>query len=1036
MKGDSLNSRFLLTMVLLCLVLAPGCGKNNLGDLFPPYYSSGDPSDLGFEGPDDSGAYTLYGLEAGTIFGSDVLALAGSFPSNGASDVDPGALVALRFNKSLRDSVALLAQAVTIKKSSGGDNVSGQWSFADGSAHKTTVFEPDDPLEELTAYEVHIASNLTDAQGMAYTSEQAAVAFSTGETGGNVPFTLVEEVILPAPSSSTVSERAPVLIFFSEAVDASGGPAGLGGTSANFAISDQDGAPIDGERDFLYDNRLFVFYPTVSMPAGKRIDVTVKKETGNLLGDETLDGDFEFSFDIVAFPRVTSILFTDVGAPFLALPASLYTGSIVESNLHSLEITVTLEGSGQSDTLTLILWDNDSKAIIISDEANRSAGPMTYNVDVQPKLTEAIKDGTVTVGAFTTAKSGLNSPVGPPALLPDLLKDLEDPLLYSLGPPHGSAAGNSELLLDEPGAGLHGRATEDLESITITVDVNGTPQVVEGIAFFSMEYPSGSGFFSQEVTRGGGNLFITEPLAGIDLDLVREAAPFRVTEVTLVDLAGNTTILVDPTDTTVDYVGFVDSVPFPAMNEIEIFCYDAVSLRPVADADVIVDRHSGDYASHDPADRLGGHTGQDGTASFPMVSHFPGDYITVTAIRDGYELTSLLGIDKPLGGDGVQLSLPLFPDNTASAEATVTLAIADLDGNPLPRVLIGGNELRADDGTLFDAGDDPSSAEVVTARNTLQFLEAIGVEASTPEDRYQWAWSNPYLADSGTSVQSALFTEALKGVADLPIQPLLVKEPDFTELEARLVARLNGFRGTLPLAVDLSGIASGADYDFVVPLPPSLFVNERITDLPDSAAFDPPYELVIEPALGPVDYTADPSQTLLEDSLRFEVEERETGTDPRIVAVRIPYAETNIETKLDVEFPDDGVSSVLLDVSFGDTAHPPEVSWEPVHDRTGKDGIYRLRYFTTSGTRSWNAFVPSGAYSGTAIRFPDLAALPAGFTALNALDDFNAPGDYSASAEAYELTGFDLNAAFLSAVARDWVSYYKSGTAQATSTSP
>jgi len=1036
MKGDSLYLRFGFILVVLCLFLAPGCGKNNLGDLFPPYYSAGDPADLGFDGPDGNGAYTLYGLEAGTIFGNDPPALAGTYPANGAADVDLGALVALRFTKSLRNSTSMLDQAVKVQKSAGGDSVAGDWSFAPGSAHRVIVFEPDDPLEEKTAYEVHISASLSDAQGMNYAAKAAATAFSTGDAGGDIPFAVADGIVLPPPSSSTASERAPVLILFTEAVDTSGGVNGLGEGGPNFEISDQDGGLIDGDHEFHYDNRLFVFDPEMNMPAGKRIDVTVKKEAGNSLGSETLDSDFDFSFDIVAFPRITSIVFNDVGDPFVALPARVYSGSIVEPNLHTVEITVTLEGSGQSDRLTLILWDNDSKAIILSDEANRSAGTMTYFVDVQPKAGEAIKDGTVTVGAFTTSRSGTNSPVGPPEVLPDLCKDLVDPLLVSLGPPYGSSAGSSELLLEEPGAGLHGRASEDLKSIQVTLDVNGTPQTVDGIVFFSMEFPAGTGLYSNEVTRGGGNLFITEPITGIDLDLVRDGAPFRVTEITLVDLVGNTTTLVDPTDATVDYVGFVGVIPFPAANEIEIFCYDAVTLHPVADADVIIDRHSSDYSTHDPADRLGSHTGSDGTAVFPLVSHFPGDYITVTLIRDGYELTSLVGLDKPTGGSGAFLSLPLYPEDAASGQANVTVAIAEINGDTLDHVYFGGNVLEMDNGTLYYAGEDPSTALVTTQRNTLQFLQAMGVETASPEDRYHWAWSNPYLGDSGSSVQSVLFTEAVQGTADLPIQPLLVKDPDYTELQARLVARLNGFCGTLPLAVDLGGIAAGDDVDFVVPLPPSLFVNESLVDVTDSAAIDPPYELVIEPALGPVQNLAAPSETLLEEALRFEVEEKEVGTDPHIVAVRLPYAGGNIETKLDVEFPSNGGSSVILDVVFGDTAHPPEVSWTPVHELTGMAGTYRLRYFTTSGTRHWNALVPSGAYSGTKVRFPDLAALPAGFTALNSLVDFSDPGDYSVSAEAFELAGFDLNAAFLSAVARDWVSYYKSGTVQVISTSP
>ncbi len=1034
----------LFVIMLLCALIpyCTGCGGgSNVGKLFQPRYNPSNPADQGFDGPDGNGAFTVHGLEAGMVFGEEGPEHQAVYPADGSSGVDVNTIVVLRFDQSLGTAEAGLAAVVTVSDSTDGGraNVSGSVSYVAGSARRLVVFVPDAALGENTTYKVNVSATLVDAQGEAVKSSGEVATFETGKAGDDIPFEVISALTLPADGDVYVSERAPFFVFFTESVDTGTGAKGLGGNTSNLKVL-RGSQAVNGVRSFEYGDRLLVFTPTADMDPGERIDVTVESTTGNSDGSETLAGDYDFSFTIIGFPRVTGITAV-AGGPLIALPANAYIGRIVPTNQHEIDVTVTLEGPGKSYNLTLIFWDNTTKAIILSDKAKRSAGSITYTIDFKPKNDDALSDGVITVGAYTTDSSGTNGPVGPPAFLPDLFKDTVPPALSSLGPPSGSAAGNRELLLEAASAGVHGRASEDLASISVTVDVNGAPQKLDGIVFFSMEYPNGSGSYSQEVTRGSGHLFITEPLAGIDPDTAMDG-PFLVTEVVMSDLAGNTTTLTDPADSSVDYRGFVDRDGLLG-HQLEVFCHDAVTLLPLADVDVLVDQHSDDYGSHS-ADRLGGRTGADGRVTFANVwGQLPEDHITVTAVKDAYELTSVLGLRKPSNADKAFLSLPIRPDDGVSGSSTVTLGIADVNEGALPRIYIGGNRLETGtDEILFDAGDNPASATLTAARGKLQFLEAMGVESGAPEDRYQWAWSNPFLAETGASIQAVLFADTLKDVNDLTAQVLETEwlhANYVNNLEARLTARLNGFTGTLPIAVDLKGESLGTgQYSFTLPMTPTLFVNEIIdTDTPETAAFDPPFEVIIEPALGPAGYAGAPDQALLEGALFFEVEEAETGGFERIIRKRIPYDQNEVNNSRVVSFPRKDAFSTELFLYFNGTSHPPQMIWSGVFRIGNSQGAFVIHYSTASGSRHWRITVPHDAYTNpaphtTVVVIPDLKNLPAGFTPLNDLSDFDSPGSYSAFIEAFEITNFDLNEAFFSDIGRDWTAYWRSNVGNVT----
>ncbi len=1028
-RGNLLRVLVLLTLVIL-LVMAAGCSKNNVGDLFKTGIDEGDPAESGFGDPDANGAYTVQALMAGAIFAGGGPEARATYPADGATGVDVTALIIIRFDQTLGTAEAALSTAITVQTAGAKATVDGDYSYAEGSANRIVVFAPTDDLADETGYEVALTSSLVDAIGDAVEIPGTISSFTTGKAGDAVAFEVIETLSLPRGGATGVSERSEILVFFTEAVDTANAP-------GEFAVEDRSGNAQAGTLSFPsdYGDRVALFTPAADYPIGKLVEVTVGRDTENSDQSEDLGSDYSFSFTTIGFPRVTDIGFS-AGDPIVALPANFYEGTIRTTNQESFKITVTLAGAGKSERLVMIFRDTGSKAIVVVDEARRSAGTYKYTIDFKPEDRDAISDGKITVGAYTF-KDDRYAPVAPAGVLPNLLKDLVPPELESLGPPSGLAAGDRQLLLEVGSAGIHGRASEDLSDLSVTVDVNGVPQVLEGLVFFSMEYPTGSTIYSQEVTRGNDDLFITTPISNIDVDSASQNAPFTVTEVVLTDIAGNVTTLTNPTDSSVDYRGYIDTQA-AAANELVVFCYDAATLLPVENADVLVDQHSDDYPSHS-SDRLGAHTGADGIATIANVSAMlPENAITVTVIRDNYEITSVLGLDKPGGGSGLKLSVPLSPMTGATSQATVF--VTDAGGNALPNVYFGGNVLEnADDEVLHDAGVDPSDplnpVVLTTLKSKLQFLEAMGVESSTPEDRYQWAWSNPFLADGGVATEAVLFTDALADVADLTVQDLEtlnLLSGYSADIEARLVARLNGFGGTLPLAVDLAGLsAGGGEYAFVAPMPSSLFENEVIGGDLTNAAFDPPYEVVIEPALGPADYAGTPDQTLLENALFFEVEEKNAETPPRIIRKRIAYDEAGIGTTRTVTFPETGGSPIELWAVFTPSVyHPLRVYWNSSIDLAGGAGAYILWYSTLSGSRIWKTYVPNTGHADYTkqVFFPDLstASLPVGFTPLNDYTDFTDADDYTFYAEAYELSaGFDLHEAFFSDIERDWVTYWR-----------
>ena len=503
-----------LSLLILCLVIPfLGCGKTNVGALWPPYGQE-DPGDEGWSpdpgGGGTNGSYLLRGLEPGSVFVNGAPNIEAVYPGDGAVDVDRDTFVAFRFNESMNPDTTLLNDYFEMVRVLNQKVVTGTFSFAPGSANRIVIFEPDDTLEPLKEYEVTLSDGFQDAQGSSYGGGDVTVSFTTVGISAKPDFAIIPSLTLPVENATGVYDGASVLLFFTVGVNTAGSGTGMGEGSGNFTLTTEDGDSVQGSVAFYNGDRVFVMTPALPYPGGKRLDGLVNSKVTRADESESLDSDYTFSFTTVDFPRVTAITFPGQN-PLITLPANAFLGRVNLTNQHTVDLAVTLSGSGNAGKLTLIFWDNNANAVIVIPSGPFDEGLHEFTVDLKPGTGDAILDGTITVGAFTTS-AGENSPVGPPLALPDLLKDTVMPSLLTLGPPNDVKSGHWDMLSDAAMPAFYGRASEDLADLTMTVEFFGTAlDPVKAIKFFSTENPAGSGIYSEEVTRGSDHLFITEP---------------------------------------------------------------------------------------------------------------------------------------------------------------------------------------------------------------------------------------------------------------------------------------------------------------------------------------------------------------------------------------------------------------------------------------------------------------------------------------------------------------------------------------------
>jgi hypothetical protein len=1056
-----------ILMVLVILVLVAGCSKNNIGSIFPPY-KKGNPANEGFNKNDD-GTFQLFALEAGAVFSNSAPELVELHPPDNTGGVDVNTLIVLRFSSTMNPKENFLNDGIKIRERNATENVEGTFSFAPGSAKTVVVFEPAEPLRERADFEVALTGSLQDALGTAYDpgegNTERIFEFSTGRTDAEVAFNIIEALTVPPDNATGVSDGASVLVFFTEAVNTTSSTTGLKkadeGKNDNLRIRDQDNNDILGERSFHYGDRLLVYEPDNPLPPNKRIDVTIADRVENESGDETVGTDYEISFTIIDFLRVTDISFPD-NPPLLTRSSTLYEGRIdMAADQDEFKVDVTLDGQGTANSLTVLVWNGNNKGIISVFTGSIKKGVNSVTVDLIPeesKGDDPFSDAsTLIVGAYTTNSGGDRSPVGPGDGLALIIKDREAPSLLSLGPPNATPASqepgepNLALLTELADLGLHGKADEDLSAVVVTFEIAGAPQTpAEAIPFFAVEYPADSGQISQEVTVGEDHLFLTGTLdldtssifpgSGFNGFLNSDAdPPVTITEIVLTDLVGNTTTLTNPDDATIDFRGFFLTLN-QEVDELEILCCDSVTLRPVADVDVIFDNQDAGYQEAVTTDE----NGEASFTPFPLGFLWDGNRIVVTAVKDGYAvLSQVWAYEFPTPNR--TLNLLLTPEDASVTNTAVEVTLQNDTESDLPEVLFGGTEVvPTSESPLVSVGENPSIANATVRNNKLQILQALGVDIE-PVDAYQWAWLDAIVPATATAQDK---NEQTAEFLAEPAQPdpdesqNLRVDPAFgngASREARLTANLPGFTGTLPIGVDRSPKLKNGQYRYTVPLPPTLLTNEAFPLDSDDALilpletenFEPPYELVLEPELGRADNTNDPTTTIFEERCYFEAEEADTGNDPDMVRKRLPYVQNDLDVPRTITLP------ATLGVP---TQNGSDLEWDNVLEDPGNGidaGVYVLSYENEDGSRQWQVFVDSvvaGNNPVVSFLFPDLTvyeSLP-GALGGNDFDDFDASGDYPFRVEAYHIDGFDLTATFFSDIARKWETYWRSEKIQVT----
>ena len=489
----------------------------------------------------------------------------------------------------------------------------------------------------------------------------------------------------------------------------------------------------------------------------------------------------------------------------------------------------------------------------------------------------------------------------------------------------------------------------------------------------------------------------------------------------LTDLAGNVKTLTEHPNSGMDFRGFFYSLTTGGGSpELQLLCCDEVSLNPLENVDVFVE-------NLDVGTVWAGSTGSEGTALINLFGPNTGDRMLLTLVKDGYEITSMMWTYTY---HRFTMSMLMRPDTEADGQTTAAMLLQNTTGVDLPQVYMGGSRRITGSGPeLLDAGVNPEQAVLTVNRNRLQFAEAFGVITGPPA-LYQWAWSNPFLTDAAATEQALIFSEDPTSPATDQVQPLLFDSLlGATALrQARLTALLPGILGDLPIGVDVSeDLISGTQYRFDVPLPPSLAVNEVISSSSDSA-FDPPYELILEPQLGPASNdTLTPDQALFEKYLRFEVEEREDATDPKVVKKRIGYVEADLGNEVTVTLP-----AAALEAS---SATWPDVTFNHVlkafDSGNHRMGGYVLVLENPDASRRWRVYLASQA-AGTddpvTFSFPDLSSYGALVPpSANDFTDFDAAGDYAFVMEAFHVELLDMANSFLSEVFRKWKTFWRSG---------
>lgn len=900
------------------------------------------------------------------------------------------------------------------------------------------LFLPAADLAKQSQHTLTLATSITDLEGVPLEKEPTeddsgttddTIAVTAGFTtrGDNDPDTFRLIAMYPRPGDQNIPVDSCVKLYFNDTV--STGSRNDATSSLKVLVGTQNWPgefKIDRNAPAGFGVFSVRYKPTTPFPQGATVKVIAKSSYKDAEGDKLNGGseDFEATFRVSSVPTPTAIAFPD------NLPTTVdgvpFDGSVSSENFEKFLTDVSLDKGGAVDSVTLLFFQSTGSllggatgSIARAFTVNQSGTVVRFSPSLKQSGSKSVfaeSDETfppqhVLVGAFAT-KSGQNSPVGP-VTLPRLFVETSKPKV-EFGPP--SPDGDPLTLattLSKPV--FYGSASEPLKSLRIVVGAQSIPITFQAVPLDGTE----------SVT-GNDDVFITDAgqsvLPGADDLSGPRFLPLEISEIEAEDQFGNVTEKRVPKAGTLWQQGSIGgSLESGAALSVRVRVVNASTLKPLDGATV--------QACAFPYDPLGPpplvkHAKSDGEATF-LASDLAvfGPRFSITVTDQACDVFSMLGLPAPtVSGYGVSIPLERsLADPVATIDVSTSLNVFTHPGNPVPPFLTAAANAaapKAGTGSLAGLSDRRFSfGPVQSSTHLLLELRAqrptvVSAMEHDGEGRYFFDSSNllvpkggatftPSYQQAGTTAQPQAGSFANTVVAKSEVSGAGITADPLLVTRGRLVGKLPGLEGVFPLSIAPPFDVSGNPALRVVfaPIPESLWENE--------ASQDPIHELLMQPTAAIAG--AAPSETLLEETYRLEIEAQETvaGFVQRTLQrAKLDFTTHAGATTIEaIDLPQIPVFAVTPN------EHPPHLT-AIVHDVSVSDSMVSLAVSKENSGRRWKLWVDAQAVAdvGNDLRLPPSPVKP-----------FSEGGNYRISMEAIEFESgtFDFSRFVFSDVERE-----------------
>ena len=665
------------------LALALSACGNNVGRLFDP----GGPGNGGGNGPDDATGITA--VPVGSFGGEGRPGIVDAFPKGSGWAVTTPVVVV--FDEAMaRDTVFVPGGSpipgvpnlggtsrILVRVTGTTQDIPGTVDFLFGD--RVAVFRPAAALQPEASYDVLVDTEVTDVDGTRLGGTEPEVfATFTPDLDETVEDAQVVAA-LPIDNARNVVRSSAVALVFDKPAD----PATI--TTASFRV-DALGAPLNGELDYpvqvsgVPDPRVVRFTPGELLPAATEVQVTVDGTIA--FGDNGGRLDFSGRSPFARFETVQQAPPTDVR---IGNPPAGYPQQVNASNVSNLIVDVDYDDSVPVGARVLArIYGLEPETEFAGDlnfvEARgeiTTAGPGTVSVEFLDALGDPanlrFEEGPLTLRVEFVASRASSGVAGTSGDVEPRI-DVTAPTID--GFVGGLPGSSTDLATDLEVFALHGRASEPLGTVELTID--GNPAVLFG-------------------TNDDG-AFAFQPVA---FGRRRGAAGYVLSAV---DRSGNAAPMA--VNGQIAPRGFVTE---PGATGLVVEVYDAATFAPLPAARVQFEpglptspRAAGAVqASVDAAGRVD-------------LGTVPAGLFTVTAVADGYGITTIAGVDAGF------VSIPLSPIGATESDATVSGRIA-FDPSGGRTAVIGINTLA-----------DPVNEVVATATGQPVELDPATVLPNRP----------------------------------------------------------------------------------------------------------------------------------------------------------------------------------------------------------------------------------------------------------------------------------------------------------------